>query len=157
MENINSIEDKNEEVSTTVQYIVVKIGNEQYGINIKYIDNIVRKQDITRVPKTQPYYKGVINLRGEIIPVMSIRLKLGLEDDEYTDKTRYIIVKVEGATIGVMVDQVREVVTLSNENIERVNRSAGDNVAINYLSGIGKHDGELISLLDIVSLIVEND
>lgn len=157
MENINSIEDKNEEVSTTVQYIVVKIGNEQYGINIKYIDNIVRKQDITRVPKTQPYYKGVINLRGEIIPVMSIRLKLGLEDDEYTDKTRYIIVKVEGATIGVMVDQVREVVTLSSENIERVNRSAGDNVAINYLSGIGKHDGELISLLDIVSLIVEND
>ena len=79
MENVNAIEEKKEEVSTTVQYIVVKIGNEQYGINIKYIDNIVRKQDITRVPKTQHYYKGVINLRGEIIPVMSVRLKLGLE------------------------------------------------------------------------------
>ena len=63
MENINAIEDKNEEVSTTIQYIVVKIGNEQYGINIKYIDNIVRKQDITRVPKTQHYYKGVIKSR----------------------------------------------------------------------------------------------
>ena len=86
MENINAIEDKNEEVSTTIQYIVVKIGNEQYGINIKYIDNIVRNQKITRVPKTQTYYKGVINLRGEIIPVMSIRLKLGLEDDEFTDR-----------------------------------------------------------------------
>ena len=83
MENVNAIEEKKEEVSTTVQYIVVKIGNEQYGINIKYIDNIVRKQDITRVPKTQHYYKGVINLRGEIIPVMSVRLKLGLEDDVY--------------------------------------------------------------------------
>ncbi len=157
MENVNAIEDKNEEVSTTVQYIVVKIGNEQYGINIKYIDNIVRKQDITRVPKTQHYYKGVINLRGEIIPVMSVRLKLGLEDDEYTDKTRYIIVKVEGATIGIIVDQVREVVTLNSEDTEKVNRSAGDDVANSYISGIGKHDGELISLLDIVSLIVEND
>ena len=75
MENVNAIEEKNNEeaVSTTIQYIVVKIGNEQYGINIKYIDNIVRKQDITRVPKTQHYYKGVINLRGEIIPVMSVR------------------------------------------------------------------------------------
>ena len=138
MENVNAIEEKKEEVSTTVQYIVVKIGNEQYGINIKYIDNIVRKQDITRVPKTQHYYKGVINLRGEIIPVMSVRLKLGLEDDVYTDKTRYIIVKVEGATIGIIVDEVREVVTN------------------NYISAIGKHGGELISLLDIVSLIVEN-
>ena len=88
MENVNAIEEKKEEVSTTVQYIVVKIGNEQYGINIKYIDNIVRKQDITRVPKTQHYYKGVINLRGENIPVMSVRLKLGLEDVVYTDKTR---------------------------------------------------------------------
>ena len=146
MENINAIEDKNEEVSTTIQYIVVKIGNEQYGINIKYIDNIVRKQDITRVPKTQHYYKGVINLRGEIIPVMSVRLKLGLEDDVYTDKTRYII-----------VDQVMEVVTLNSEDTEKVNRSAGDDVANSYISGIGKHDGELISLLDIVSLIVEND
>ena len=145
MENVNAIEEKKEEVSTTVQYIVVKIGNEQYGINIKYIDNIVRKQDITRVPKTQHYYKGVINLRGEIIPVMSVRLKLGLEDDVYTDKTRYIIVKVEGATIGIIVDEVREVVTLNS-----------DEVTDNYISAIGKHGGELISLLDIVSLIVEN-
>ena len=147
MENVNAIEEKKEEVSTTVQYIVVKIGNEQYGINIKYI---------TRVPKTQHYYKGVINLRGEIIPVMSVRLKLGLEDDVYTDKTRYIIVKVEGATIGIIVDEVREVVTLNSDDTESVNRSAGDEVTNNYISAIGKHGGELISLLDIVSLIVEN-
>ena len=128
MENVNAIEDKNSESTTSVQYIVVKIGNEQYGIDIKYIDNIVRSQNITRVPKTQSYYKGVINLRGEICPIMSMRLKLGLEPDELTDKTRFIIVKVEGASIGA-----------------------------NYINAIGKKDGELISLLDIVSLIVENN
>ena len=114
MEQVKAITTE-QEAETAVQYIVVRIGNEQYGINIKYIDNIVRNQKITRVPKTQTYYKGVINLRGEIIPVMSIRLKLGLEDDEFTDKTRIIIVKIEGATIGVIVDQVREVVTLDDD------------------------------------------
>lgn len=155
MEQVKAITTE-QEAETAVQYIVVKIGNEQYGINIKYIDNIVRNQKITRVPKTQTYYKGVINLRGEIIPVMSIRLKLGLEDDEFTDKTRIIIVKIEGATIGVIVDQVREVVTLDDDNTEKITRTSRDDAAAGYISSIGKSKGELISLLDIVSLIVEN-
>lgn len=155
MEQVKAITTE-QETETAVQYIVVRIGNEQYGINIKYIDNIVRNQKITRVPKTQTYYKGVINLRGEIIPVMSIRLKLGLEDDEFTDKTRIIIVKIEGATIGVIVDQVREVVTLDNDNTEKITRTSRDDAASGYISSIGKSKGELISLLDIVGLIVEN-
>lgn len=155
MEQVKAITTE-QETETAVQYIVVRIGNEQYGINIKYIDNIVRNQKITRVPKTQTYYKGVINLRGEIIPVMSIRLKLGLEDDEFTDKTRIIIVKIEGATIGVIVDQVREVVTLDDDNTEKITRTSRDDAASGYISTIGKSKGELISLLDIVGLIVEN-
>ena len=155
MEQVKAITTE-QETETAVQYIVVRIGNEQYGINIKYIDNIFRNQKITRVPKTQTYYKGVINLRGEIIPVMSIRLKLGLEDDEFTDKTRIIIVKIEGATIGVIVDQVREVVTLDDDNTEKITRTSRDDAASGYISSIGKSKGELISLLDIVGLIVEN-
>lgn len=155
MEQVNAITTK-KDTGDAVQYIVVKIGNEQYGINIKYIDNIVRNQKITRVPKTQGYYKGVINLRGEIIPVMSVRLKLGLEEDEFTDKTRIIIVKIEGATIGVIVDQVREVVTLDEEDTEKLAKNSRDDAAAGYISSIGKSKGELISLLDIVSLIVEN-
>ena len=67
------------------QYIVITFGNEQYGIDISYVDNIVRMQKITRVPKAQPYFKGVINLRGEVVPVMSLRLKMGLEDDVFTN------------------------------------------------------------------------
>ena len=155
MEQVKAITTE-QEAETAVQYIVVRIGNEQYGINIKHIDYIVRNQKITRVPKTQTYYKGVINLRGEIIPVRSIRLKLGLEDDEFTDKTRIIIVKIEGATIGVIVDQVREVVTLDDDNTEKITRTSRDDAASGYISSIGKSKGELISLLDIVGLIVEN-
>ncbi|MCI6163990.1 MAG: chemotaxis protein CheW [Lachnospira sp.] len=155
MENTNVIEKKDDNTDTAVQYIVVNIGNEQYGINIQYIDNIVRNQTITRVPKTQEYYKGVINLRGEIIPVMSVRLKLGLEPDVFSDKTRIIIVKVEGATIGIIVDAVREVVTLEESDTEKISRT--NDSASAYISGIGKRGDELISLLDIVALIVENE
>ena len=155
MEEVKAISN-NDNSSEAVQYIVVRIGNEQYGIDIQYIDNIVRNQKITRVPKAQPYFKGVINLRGEIIPVMSIRLRLGLEDDEFTDKTRIIIIKIDSSTIGVVVDQVKEVVTIVQDNIEKVTRTASDDAFSNYISGIGKSNDELISLLDIVSLVEES-
>lgn len=147
---------KNVEDSTSLQYIVVNIGNEQYGINIKYIDNIVRVQKITRVPKAQSYYKGVINLRGEIIPVMSIRVKLGLQEEVYTDKSRIIIVKVDNASVGIIVDQVKEVVTLDDENIEKMSVDVNEEFS-GYISAIGKSKGELITLLDIIGVIVEKD
>ena len=73
--------DNNKIATNAVQYIVVNLGDEQYGIDIKYVDNIVRMQKITRVPKTQSFFVGVINLRGEIIPVMSLRKRFCLEDD----------------------------------------------------------------------------
>ena len=155
MEEVKAISN-NDNSSEAVQYLVVRIGNEQYGIDIQYIDNIVRNQKITRVPKAQPYFKGVINLRGEIIPVMSIRLRLGLEDDEFTDKTRIIIIKIDSSTIGVVVAQLKEVVSLSQDNVEKVTRTASDDVFSNYISGSGKSIDELISLLDIVSLVEES-
>ena len=67
------------------QYIVVKIGGEHYGIDISYIDNIVRMSKITRVPKAPSYYRGVINLRGEVVPVMSLRRRMDLDDDEFLE------------------------------------------------------------------------
>ena len=103
MEQVKAITTE-QETETAVQYIVVRIGNEQYGINIKYIDNIVRSQSITRVPKTQAYYKGVINLRGEICPIMSMRLKLGLADDELTDKK---VSKAKAKVAGDETDSIR--------------------------------------------------
>ncbi len=143
--------------TTTRQYIVIKLGSEQYGININYIDNIVRMQKITRVPKAQSYFKGVINLRGEIVPVMSLRLKFGLPDDEITDKTRIIIIKLEQqATVGIIVDQVNEVVTLDEDSIEKTTVDANNDMA-SYISAIGKSKGELISLLNIQLAIADKD
>jgi len=141
----------------STQYIVVKIGNEQYGIDISYVDNIVRMQKIIRVPKAQRYFKGVINLRGVIVPVMSIRLKMQLEDDKFDNSTRIIILKMDQqALIGIIVDEVKEVVTLDHADIEKTSYDSKED-RTSYINGIGKHNGELISLLEINSVITEKE
>lgn len=135
----------------TKQYIVVKISSEQYGIDISYVDTIVRMQKITRVPKVQSYFKGIINLRGEIVPVMSVRLKMGLDDDVFTNASRIIILKIEDkGAIGIIVDEVKEVVTLSEDEIER---STGKKDT--FINGIGKNGDDLISLFEINTIVEE--
>lgn len=138
-----------------VQYIVIKVDNEQYGIDIKYIDNIVRMQKITRVPKAQHYFKGVINLRGEVIPVMDLRVKFDMEEIEETKDTRIIILKPDKqSTVGIIVDAVREVVSLKETDMEKVTTNAADS-RTQYISVIGKHENELISIINIISLVTE--
>ena len=122
--------DGNAVANSAKQYIILKFDNEQYGIDITYIDNIVRLQKITRVPHAQPYFLGIINLRGEVVPVMN-------------------------AKIGILVDEVREVVTLTDDDIEQIATESGDTRT--YLTGVGKYNESLISLLNIGALIADID
>lgn len=139
------------------QYIVVKFDEEQYGIDIKYIDNIVRMQHITRVPKVPSHIKGVINLRGEIVPVMSVRLKMGLTEDVETKSTRIIILKVEQhGNVGILVDEVKEVVNLEESQIEKTAYESRDDKT-NFITGIGKYEGGLISLLNLNAVTSEKE
>lgn len=142
--------EENTVVSEAKQYIVVKFDDEQYGIDISFVDNIVRVQPISRVPKAQFFFEGVINLRGEIIPVMNLRLKFGLQAKENTNATRIIIIKPENnAKIGILVDEVREVVTLEEKDVEKV---VQDEHKMNLL-GVGKYKETLISLLNVQGVI----
>ena len=139
------------------QYIVVKLGDEQYGIDIRYVDNIVRMQKITRVPKVQSYFKGIINLRGEVVPVMSIRTKMGLMADEFTTATRIIILKIEEqGSLGIIVDGVKEVVTLNTSEIDKVAHDVKDE-RTTFINGVGKNGEELISLFDLNCIIGEKE
>ena len=141
-----------QDMEETKQYIVVQIGNEKYGIDINFIDNIVRMSKITRVPKVQSYFKGVMNLRGEIVPVMSIRKKMGLPEDVITDASRIIIIKLEEkGSIGIIVDEVREVITLNMAEVEKT--TAKDS----FINGIGKNGDELISLFEINAIVEEKE
>lgn len=149
-----ALEMKKEEERIT-QYIVIKIDNEQFGIDIKYIDNIVRMEKITRVPKAQRYFKGVIKLRGEVIPVMDLRVKFDMEEMKETKDTRIIILKLDKqSTVGIIVDAVREVVSLKETDMEKVTANAADS-RTQYISVIGKHENELISIINIISLVSE--
>ena len=135
------------------QYILVKIGNERYGIDINFVDNIVRMQKITRVPKVQKYFLGVINLRGEVVPVMSVRTRMGLEPDEFTNSTRIIIIKLDQqGSIGLVVDEVLEVVALPVNEVDKYDAKDDKEVFIN---GIGKHDGQLISLFELENVVAD--
>lgn len=147
MENISNSESK--------QYVVFKLGNEEYGIDIQKVQIIERIQNITRVPKSPYFIKGVINLRGEIIPVMSLRSKFGLQKDDYNDETRIIIVEIEDSKIGMIVDQVKEVLQISSQAIENVQGFTSD-INFNYIQGVGKVNDHIVTLLNLKNIIDSN-
>ncbi len=144
----------NSEFQTT-QYIVIQLGDEKYGIDIQYVDNIVRMQRITRVPKVAKYFNGVINLRGEVVPVMNIRIKMGLEEAEETKNTRIIILKVDGMEkIGIIVDEVREVVELNDSTVEKVAYDSREDKQV-FVNAVGKVGDDLVSVLDLHTVLAE--
>lgn len=162
MDQLNALEEmkgvvSGKEAAEALQYIVIRLGEEQFGIDIRFIDNIVKMQNITRVPKVPGYLKGVINLRGEVIPVMSLRMKMGLPEDEYVRTTRIIILKLEQqGNVGIIVDEVKEVVTLESTQVDKMSYDSKEG-AVNFINGVGKRDGELISLLDLNSITLEGN
>ena len=156
---MEEIMDLQQEEFDQVQYIVIRYGEEVFGIDIKYVDNIVRMQRITRVPNVASHIRGVLNLRGEVIPVISLRIKMGLEPDEITKTTRIIIIKLEsGDSIGVLVDEVLEVIMLDSSQIEKVGYNSKEAVA-SFLFGVGKDEerDRLISLLDVNATFGEKE
>ena len=149
--------DNKKKFADTTQYIVISMGEEQFGIDIKYIDNIVKMQHITRVPNVASYIKGVINLRGEVLPVMSLRLKMGLEADVTTKNTRIIILRLEQyGMIGIIVDEVKEVLTLEEDCIEKVVSDSKEDKE-GFVFAVGKCEGGLVSLLDLNAVALEKE
>lgn len=136
----------------TRQFIVFKLDREEYGVDTQKITTIVRMSTITRVPKTPSYIKGVINLRGEIIPIMDLRTKFSLQEIGETEDTRIIIVKIDDILMGIIVDAVAEVVEFDEESVEQIN-SFNNDFTSDYLYGVGKLDGRIITLLNIDKLV----
>lgn len=138
------------------QYIVIRINNEFFGIDIMNVDSIVKIQQITRVPKSQDYFIGVINLRGEIVPVMSLRKRFGVEEVPDDSSTRIIILKLDQNLVGIKVDMVRDVVALEETDIEKNNIVTGNNGQM-FIKAVGKHDDELISILGLHSVVIDRE
>lgn len=129
---------------------------EEYGIEILKVQEIIKILPITRVPRTPEFVKGVINLRGKIIPVTDLRSKFNMEQREETSETCIIVVQTNGLEIGVIVDKVSEVLDISDAEIEDV-PSFGTDVSTDYLLGIGNTNGRVRLLLDIERILTAQE
>jgi len=138
--------------SSEIQLVVFKLGREEYAVSILQVQEIKRITEITRVPHTPEYIKGVINLRGSVLPVIDLKKRLNLPQQVSTEDARIIIVKVNEISVGMMVDAVSEVMTINEKNIDSPDVVAGS-VSANYLSGVGKLDNRLLILLNLETII----
>lgn len=139
----------------TKQYVVFRLENEEYGIDILRVKEIKEMMSITRVPKAAHFVRGVINLRGEVIPVIELRKKFNLTAGKENNNTRIIIVSVDDITVGLVVDTSSEVIEISSEATEEAPDGIGS-VDQGNISGIGKVGERLIILLDIVKMVTNS-
>ena len=142
--------------SNEIQVVAFKLRKEEYGFSILNVKEIRGLTDITRVPFAPDFVKGVINLRGSVLPVIDLKKRLGLQPMEYTDSTRILIVQNDGIDVGMIVDAVTEVLTIDAENIDSVKQTDSET---RFLKGIGKIDDRLIIMLNLDEIIgsIEND
>ena len=138
------------------KYLTFFLSNEEYGVEILKVQEIIGRMPITPVPLTSKYIRGVINLRGKIHPIMDLNVKFGMDQTEITDETCMIVIKTASLMMGILVDKVSEVVTIASGDIEDT-PSFGSDVNPEYLLGIGKTGGKIRMLLDIDKVINASD
>ncbi len=143
------------------KYLTFRLGNEEYGLQILKVQEIIQMQQITRLPRTPEYILGVINLRGKVIPVLDLRRKFGLEATQDTDKTCINVVQVADAegrpiTIGIRIDEIKEVLDIEASNIQET-PSFGTAVDTDFILGLGKIADSVKILLDIDKAISVSD
>ncbi|NLP14652.1 MAG: purine-binding chemotaxis protein CheW [Clostridium sp.] len=152
LENVTKIEEDTQKD----KYLTFIIGKEVYGIEIKFVTEIIGIQQITEVPELPNYIKGIINLRGKIIPVMDIRLRFKKEAREYNDRTCIVVVEINDVFVGLIVDSVAEVVGISeNDIVPPPDTSIGFNNR--YIKGIGKIGEDVKLLIDCNMLLNDEE
>ncbi|WP_368293974.1 chemotaxis protein CheW [Dehalobacter sp. TBBPA1] len=134
------------------QMVTFSLGSEEFGVNIMKVQEIIRIPPVTRVPKARSYIEGVINLRGNVIPIVNLRSRFGMLPEEETDLSRIVVLQIDSRVFGVMVDSVTEVLWLDSEAIEPPPPIALG-MDSNYIRGVGKIGERLLILLKLDQLM----
>jgi len=142
--------------STLIQLVTFIIEKEEFGIDILNVQEIIKPVDITRVPNSAPYVKGVINLRGRIVPVVDLRVRFHLPHRKTDKETRIVVVELEDKVVGFLMDAVRQVIRIEKEVIEPPPPQA-TSVDSLYLRGVAKLQDRLLTLLDLENLLNESE
>ncbi len=132
------------------KYLTFVVAENVFGLEISYVTEIIGIQNITRVPHTYSYIKGIINLRGTIVPVMDMCMRFDKEQSEYTDRTCIVVLNTEDLSIGLVVDEVAEVVSIDDDVIQPP--PAKNTVINNYVKSLATVDGQVIQLLDLIKI-----
>lgn len=140
----------------SMQLVSFRLAQEEYGIEITKVQEIILMGEITRVPQTPDYIKGLINLRNTVIPIVDLRLRFGLEQEPAGDETRIMVVNVQGKTIGIIVDAVSEVLRISPEQIAPPPPTVAG-LGREYLTGLVKFEKRLLIMLDIDKILSESE
>lgn len=141
-----------EEDTLKDKYLTFSIGEEYYGIEIRYVIEIIGIQPITEIPELPPYVKGIINLRGKIIPVIDVRLRFNKVYREYNDRTCIIVISVDETVVGLIIDAVSEVISIKQESIVAP-PNVSNSFSNKYICGIGKVGNDVKLLLDANKLL----
>lgn len=139
------------------QIVVFELAKETYGVAISDVYEIIRMVEVTRIPKTQHFLEGVINLRGRIIPVVDLRKRFGLQSEEVEQLKRIVVVKIDDDTVGMVVDAVSEVLQIESSQVEGVSSLVSSQVDTEFISGIAKVDNRLIILLDLGKVLTTKE
>lgn len=140
------------------KYMTFKSGNEYFGLAIQYVNEIIQMQEITAIPETEDYIKGLINLRGKVVPVIDVRLRFKQQPLEYNDRTCIIVINVKSAVVGLIVEKIAEVVEINEDNILPPPKIGhGDKAQNKYVYGIGKVGNAVKLLLDPDKLLNDED
>lgn len=137
----------------TIQVVSFRLASEEYGIEITKVQEIILVGEITRVPQTARYIKGLINLRSTVIPIVDLRLRFGMPEEQPTDETRIMVMNVRGKTIGIIVDAVSEVLRISKDQIAPP--PTVSSLGREYLTGLAKLEKRLLILLDVECILTE--
>lgn len=135
----------------TYKGVIFSIHQEEYSVPIQYVQSIIQLSHVTRVPRTPPYYRGVINLRGSVIPVVDLGHKLGLGPSAIDERSRIIVVQVNYELMGLQVMSVEEVLSFAENQLE-IGNHVGAKIDERFVEGVGKSGDRLITLLDISAL-----
>lgn len=152
----NDLYDEDDEDTQKDKYLTFHLGDEDYGIEIRHVLEIVGIQKITEVPDMPGFVRGVINLRGQVIPVIDVRLRFGMEAREYDDRTCTIVVMIDETQVGLIVDTVSEVRDIPEENVSAP-PEIGRGRASQYIMGMAKVGDEVKILLDVQRLLFEEE
>jgi len=138
-----------------LQVVSFHVGEEEFGLDILRVQEIIRVQRLTRVPNSPKFVDGVINLRGRVIPVIDLRKRFGIDCTEQGNQTRIVVVEVKGTVLGFIVDSVSEVLRIPAETVEQPPRLG--KVEREYVMGVGKLDNRLLILLDVDRLLGDSE